>query len=170
MKYVKEIKNHKISGVMEIVLDPHYDNRGEIWSIYEKTDLFPEFVEDKVSISTKNVLRGLHGDDKTGKLINCLYGEFFLVIVDYRKNSDTYLDKVYFQVSDKNPTLIYVPPGCLNGHLCLSEKCIFFYKWTEKYTGPEDQITVRWDDPTLCIEWPHNSPIISSRDASGSIL
>jgi len=57
-----------------------------------------------------------------------------------------------------------VPAGFLNGHLCLSKKCLFFYKWSEKYSGPENQISIKWDDPTLNIEWPVNNPILSARD------
>ena len=82
MKYIKEIYESTIAGVLKIELDPFVDDRGEIWSIYEDCDLFPTFVEDKVTVSKKGVLRGLHGDEHTDKLICCMSGEIFLAIVD----------------------------------------------------------------------------------------
>ena len=170
MKYVKEVKDHDIQGLKEVILDPFYDNRGEIWSIYEDCELFPKFVEDKIYISKKNVIRGLHGDEKTGKLISCLSGELYLAIVDFRKDSKTYLGKKCFRLSDNQPKLIYVPPGCLNGHLSLSDKCLFYYKWTKKYMGPESQVTIKWDDPVLNIPWPTTNPLISKRDKEGVLL
>lgn len=167
MKYVKKIIEHDIPGLLEVELDPFRDYRGEIWSSYEQCDLFPKFVEDKISISTKNVLRGLHGDYETGKLISCIHGEIFLAVVDIREEKNTVKT---FILSDKNPRLIFVPPGCLNGHLCLTNKCIFFYKWTARYKGPESQITVKWNDPTFNIPWPLGSPILSERDLNAEVF
>ncbi len=170
MKYVKKITEHAIKGLLEIELDPFYDERGEIWSIYENCDLFPNFVEDKVTISSKDVLRGLHGDYKTDKLITCLHGEIFLAVVDIRKESPQYKKTMTFRISDKNPKMILVPAGCLNGHLCISEKCVFFYKWSKKYTNPEEQITVKWNDDEINIKWPVRHPILSNRDMRGKNL
>ena len=164
MKYVEEIINHDLAGLLEIKLDKHVDNRGEIWSIYEDCSILPTFVEDKITVSHKNVLRGLHGDYITGKLISCLHGEIFLAVVDFRQDSGTFLGIKTFHLTDQKPTMVYVPAGFLNGHLCLSKKCLFFYKWSEKYSGPENQISIKWDDPTLNIEWPVNNPILSARD------
>ena len=66
--------------------------------------------------------------------------------------------------------MVLVPAGCLNGHLCLSDKCIFFYKWSEKYKQPDDQITVLWNDPELNISWPTDTPVLSERDRRAKIL
>ena len=170
MKYTKKIIHHQIDNLIEIKLDNFTDNRGEIWSIYEECDLLPKFVEDKVTISKKNVLRGLHGDYETYKLITCLHGKIFLVVADVRNDSPTYLRTKTFYVSDDNPTMILVPPGCLNGHLCLSEKCVFFYKWSNKYEGPEKQLTISWNDPKLKIKWPINNPVLSLRDTQATNL
>jgi dTDP-4-dehydrorhamnose 3,5-epimerase len=170
MKYVKNIIKHSISGLLEIELDPFHDKRGEIWSIYEKCELFPDFVEDKVTISNRGVLRGLHGDYETDKLITCLHGELFLAVVDIRKNSPEYKKVTTFKLSEENPKMILVPSGCLNGHLCISDKCIFFYKWSKKYTSPDDQITIKWDDSDLNINWPINYPILSDRDSNAKNL
>ena len=170
MKYVKQVTRHDIDGLLEIELATFNDDRGEIWSVYEDCDLLPSFVEDKVTISSKNVLRGLHGDHKTSKLISCLHGEIFLAVVDARKDSKTYKKVKTFYISAQNPTMVLVPAGCLNGHACLSEKCVFFYKWTEKYDGPETQISVRWNDPVLNIPWPLEDPILSQRDRDAGPL
>jgi dTDP-4-dehydrorhamnose 3,5-epimerase len=166
-QFYNDIETTKIKDLYQISLNTFHDNRGEIWTIFKKSDWLPDFVEDKISISNKGVLRGLHGDDSTWKLISCLSGEFLLVVADARKHSDTYGKIEYFKFSDKCGTLVLVPPGCLNGHLCLSERCIFWYKWSESYIKPENQATVAWDDPTLDIKWPTNNPILSERDKKG---
>ena len=85
MKYTKNVVESALSGVLKIELDPYVDERGEIWSIYEDCEMLPTFVEDKVTISRKGVLRGLHGDAHTDKLICCMRGEIFLAVVDARK-------------------------------------------------------------------------------------
>ena len=167
MKYLKKIIKHDIPGLLELELDAFTDFRGEIWSSYEDCDLFPSFVEDKITISTKNVLRGLHGDFETGKLISCIHGEIFFVVVDVRGKNKMIKT---FNLSDKSPRLVFVPPGCLNGHLCLSDKCIFFYKWTAKYKQPQEQITVSWEDPGLNIGWPVENPILSDRDKNAKTI
>ena len=87
MKYIKDIKKHSIDGLLEIELDPFMDHRGEIWSIYEDCEMLPKFVEDKVTVSRKHVLRGLHGDYDTHKLICCMHGEIFLIVADSAKKS-----------------------------------------------------------------------------------
>jgi dTDP-4-dehydrorhamnose 3,5-epimerase len=170
MKYIKSINKFRIKGLLEIELDPFCDERGEIWSLHETCNIFPTFVEDKVTISKKNVLRGLHGDNETDKLICCLSGEILLSVVDYRKGSSTFGAFECFKLSSKAPKIIFVPAGCLNGHLCLSEECVFFYKWSKKYDGPENQFTIKWNDPTINIPWPIENPILSKRDQEGNLL
>ena len=70
-------------------------------------------------------------------------------------------------VSDYEPKVIIVPAGCVNAHLSLSDKCVFYYKWSEQYMGPESQVTVAWDDPEIGIDWAIKSPILSERDKNG---
>ncbi len=128
------------------------------------------FVEDDVSVSRKGVLRGLHGDRKTWKLIQCLYGAIYFVVADLRPDSPTYLNWEAFAVNDRNRWQILVPAGCVNGHLCLTELCIFSYKQSEYYAGAAGQFTVRWDDPKLAIRWPIRDPILSQRDSTAAFL
>lgn len=159
-------ENKQIKDLITFTQDSFIDNRGEIWTSYDKDNFkLPNFVQDKVSISKKNVIRGLHGDYQTGKLITCLSGECFLVVVDARKDSPTFSNIISFVLSKNSKLSVYVPPGCLNGHAVISEEdCTFFYKWTHNYTGPENQITVNYADTTLSIQWPVTAPILSDRD------
>ena len=168
MKIIKEIKkSERIKDLTSIRLDTFQDYRGEIWTVYseEYTDL--KFVADKITISRFGVLRGLHGDPHTAKLIACLSGQFQLAILDLRKDSETYGNVETFLISDYDPTVVIVPAGCVNAHLCLSDKCVFYYKWSEHYKGPDEQVTVAWDDPELNIDWVIDNPILSERDKNG---
>ncbi len=112
-------------------------------------------------------MRGLHGDSLTDKLITCIHGDLQLVIVDLRENSPTYMNQLSYRLSEDEPISIFVPKGCVNAHLCLSERCIFYYKWSKKYCGAENQVTIKYDDEKLAIKWLSDSPILSDRDKKG---
>ena len=87
-----------------------------------------EFKQDDISTSVKHTLRGLHGDNKTWKLVSCVYGSLLQVVVDMRESSDTYLEYDMFSINDKNRNQILIPPGFANGHLVMSDFGIFSYK------------------------------------------
>ena len=89
-------------------------------------------VKSKFSFSKKNVLRGLHCDFKSWKMITSVYGKFLLVVVDMRKNSKNYLKHKKMIFDHNKPKIILVPPYYANGHLCLSKFCLFHYKWSYK--------------------------------------
>ena len=172
-------ENFKIKDLQQIDVNSFHDFRGEYVETfnietYQFTDSSNEiikFKEDDFSVSKKYVLRGLHGDNKTWKLVQCIFGEIYLVVVDFRSDSPTFKFWQSFSLSDKKRTQILIPPGCLNGTLCMSETSIFTYKQSEIYTGnSENQFTVRWDDPQLNIYWPIRQPILSQRDASAIFL
>jgi dTDP-4-dehydrorhamnose 3,5-epimerase len=150
------------------------DNRGDLWTVWNATDFTPKlnFNHDKVAKSKKNVIRGLHGDNKSWKLITCLYGEIFLAVVDFRKESETYLKTETFILNDKNKMSVLVPPNFLNGHQVLSDNAVFFYKWSYDgdYPDVNEQISVKWDDPKLKINWPLNNPILSERDLKSTYI
>lgn len=120
---------------------------------------------DDISISRKDVLRGIHGDYKTWKLVSCLRGAFYLVVVDWREDSPTYKNWTSITLSDRNYLSVLIPPGCGNGHLVLTEEAIFHYKQSEPYDR-DGQFTIAWDDPELDIHWPLSTlfPILSKRD------
>jgi len=167
--YIKDLlESEHLIGVKELTLDTYSDARGEIWPLYSSNnDFLPSFVDDKITVSHKGILRGLHGDSEIGKLITCLAGSFQLVVVDLRKDSKSYGKKQSWILTEENPISIYVPPGFVNGHLCLSSRCIFHYKWTKSYNGAEKQTTIRWNDSNLNIQWLEEKPILSERDLKG---
>jgi dTDP-4-dehydrorhamnose 3,5-epimerase len=119
---------------------------------------------DSVSTSRQHVLRGVHGDEKTYKLISCLYGTIYLLVVDNRPWSPQYKEWTSFTLSDKNHKQVLVPPGFGNGHLVMSETAVFHYKWSEYY-DQEAQFTIKWNDPEYEFWWPVRHPILSARDA-----
>jgi dTDP-4-dehydrorhamnose 3,5-epimerase len=168
MKTIKnKIKSDKIKDLEIIKLDIFEDSRGQIWTIYSEEHSGLNYVADKITISNHGVLRGLHGDPYTSKLITCLSGKFQLAVVDVRKDSETYGNVETFTISEEDPTVVFVPAGCVNAHLCVSDRCVFYYKWSEEYNGPESQVTVAWDDPELNIDWAIKNPILSERDKNG---
>ena len=142
------------------------DFRGELFTSYKKGDFNLDFNHDKVSISRKNVLRGLHGDSKSFKLITCLAGEVLLVVVDNRPESKNYLKWDSIILTSKNRKQVLVPPMFANGHLILSDEATFFYKWSYEgdYPDVNDQFTLKWNDSKIGIHWPISNPILSKRD------
>ena len=161
----------KMNGVVLIKLDAFEDHRGEYVEIYNK-DLYKkngidiDFIQDDISVSSQNVLRGIHGDEKTWKLISCLYGKFYLVVVNCDKKSKKFGQWQSFILSDRNKHQILVPPKYGNGHLVLSDKAIFHYKQSTYY-DPSRQFTYKWNDPKFNIRWPVKNPILSQRDKVG---
>jgi dTDP-4-dehydrorhamnose 3,5-epimerase len=171
MYFVNDVETFSdFDGLLKLNLDTFTDFRGDIWTTYTDCDFLPKFSEDKISVSKKHVLRGLHGDSEIDKLIICLHGEIQLAVVDLRKDSSTYGNSKMFNLSDQKGCGIFVPAGCVNGHLCLSDKCIFFYKWSRPYNGAENQVTIRWDDPDLNLDWKINTPLLSTRDEKHAIM
>lgn len=150
------------------------DHRGtyvETYNIedYERNGISVKFLRDDISTSGKNVLRGIHYDNKTWKLIQCMHGKIFFVVVDMRSESPQYLKWVSFDLNDKNRYQVLVPPGFGNGHLVLSESCIFHYKMSEYY-DPANERGVKWDDVSLGITWPVSEPILSEKDSKTNYI
>ena len=143
------------------------DHRGLYWTSWKKQSLKNiKFKHDKFSLSKKNVLRGLHGDKKTWKLISCPYGKFFLVVVNCVKNSKEYLKWNSYILSHKNGLQVLIPPNYANGHYCLSNVCLFHYKlaYRGKYAEVDQQFSLKWDDERIGINWPIDNPILQLRD------
>lgn len=166
------IKKTELSGVALICPDIFEDFRGQYIETYneavyrEKFRLFginPHFIQDDISVSTKDVLRGIHGDYGTTKLISCLHGKFYLVVVDCRKDSKNFGKWEAFTLSDRNRWQVLISPGYGNAHLILSDMAIFHYKQTTYYE-PSRQFTYHYDDPRFNIYWPIKNPILSERD------
>jgi dTDP-4-dehydrorhamnose 3,5-epimerase len=148
------------------------DNRGTIFTTYSK-DIYNkylpyglEFIHDKFAESKNKVLRGLHGDKKTWKLITCIYGDIYEVVVDMRLNSSTYLKWDAFELNNKNKKQILVPPDFVNGYCVLSDYAVFHYKlaYEGEYFDVGQQNVVKWNDERLKINWPVKNPILQARD------
>ena len=173
--------SEKLEEVVIIQPDVFYDYRGEYietWNV-DNYSIFDHLVndnkpiifkQDDISTSVKHTLRGLHGDNKTWKLVSCIYGSLLQVVVDMNYDSATYLDWELFSINDKNRQQILVPPGYANGHLVMSDFGIFSYKQSTLYEGAKEQFTVKWNDPKINIPWPINNPILSSRDKNAEEL
>ena len=155
-----------INGVVIRQPDAHTDHRGDLWTLWKDNDFDLDFNHDKVSTSRKHVLRGIHGDNKSWKLVTCLYGELYFVVVDNRKDSVTYLEWDHTILSDKNKKMVFLPPGFGNSFCVLSDYSIFMYKWSYKgkYPDVKNQFSLKWDDERIGINWPIDNPILSKRD------
>ncbi|MCX5699144.1 MAG: dTDP-4-dehydrorhamnose 3,5-epimerase family protein [Candidatus Omnitrophica bacterium] len=164
-----EIERTKLDRVILIKPTFFQDHRGYYLEIYNKA-LYKEkgidvdFVEDDISIATRGVIKGIHGDSLTWKLISCLHGELYLVVINYDKDSKDFGKWQSFVLSEANKHQVLVPPKHGNGHLCLTDKSIFHYKQSSYY-GSSKQFTIMWNDPRFKIFWPVEDPILSERDS-----
>lgn len=161
-------KETKLKGVYEIIPTVSEDYRGSFTETYNKENylkngLAAEFVQDDISISYRNVLRGLHGDGDTYKLVSCIYGRIYLVVLNYDLESEQYGRWQSFILSEENKKQIYIPPNFANGYYVLSGQAIFSYKQSTYYSG-ENQFSCKWNDPRFQIEWPCEHPCLSKRD------
>ena len=155
-----------INGVVDREQDAFTDYRGDLYTIWKDDDFDLNFNHDKVSTSRKHVLRGIHGDNKSWKLVTCLYGEIYFVIVDNRDSSDTFLQWESMMLTDRNRRQVLIPPGVGNGFLVMSHRSVFHYKWSYEgeYADVNQQFTIKWNDPIVGVDWPIDNPILSRRD------
>lgn len=137
--------------------------------LYRDNGIDVTFVQDDISVSSRHVLRGIHGDAETWKLVSCLYGKFYLVVVNGDKDSEDYGRWQGFTLSEHNRLQVLIPPQHGNGHVVMSEQAIFHYKQSTYY-NPKGQFTMVWNDPALDIWWPVKQPIVSRRDEMGHFV
>jgi dTDP-4-dehydrorhamnose 3,5-epimerase len=167
------VQKTSLDGVLLIEpLTKFEDFRGEYVELYNDQEyraagIDYDFIQDDISVSRQHILRGVHGDRKTAKLISCLHGAFYLVVVNNIEGSPQYRQWMSFTLSDRNRQQVIIPPGFGNGHLVLTEIAIFHYKQTTIYERAS-QFTLAWNDPSLKIWWPIHNPIVSPRDSSAS--
>ncbi len=164
------IKNTKIHGCFELIPNVVKDERGSFVKIFhkivfEKYGLNTNFVEDYYSISYNRVLRGLHFQlppmDHI-KMVYCIDGKVFDVVVDLRVGSPTYGDFEVFELDSEKSNIIYIPKGLAHGFYVLSEKAIMVYKVSTVYS-PQHDTGILWN--SVDIPWPDENPIISKRDS-----
>ena len=157
----------KIQDVKVFTPDVYTDYRGDLWTLWKNGEKdMPVFNHDKVSTSRQNVIRGIHGDKKSWKLITCLHGEIYFVVVDPRKSSSTYKQWDWMILDSKTKKQVLLPPGVGNGFAVLSKTSVFHYKWSYDGNYPDvgEQFTIKWNCPEWQIDWPLNNPILQKRD------
>jgi dTDP-4-dehydrorhamnose 3,5-epimerase len=161
-----------------IIIEPKLfgDQRGFFLETYQ----FPRYVEhgvsrpfvqDNMSRSVYGVLRGLHLQNPLtqGKLVTALRGKVLDVAVDVRVGSPNFGRHVAVELSEVNKRQLWVPRGFAHGFVVLSETADFFYKCDDLYS-PKDEVSIRWDDPAIGIDWVVEKPSLSAKDANAPRL
>jgi dTDP-4-dehydrorhamnose 3,5-epimerase len=166
-----KVAQTKLAGVLIIEPDMFGDARGfflETFSSkrYEEAGLKLPFVQDNISFSEKNVLRGLHFQypHPQGKLVQVLTGKVFDVVLDIRVGSPSFGQWFGETLSAENHKQMYIPPGFAHGFCVLSDTTLFSYKCTDYY-NPATEGGVIWNDPDIGIAWPVDAPKVSKKDA-----
>ena len=169
--------NTRLPGL--IVLEPtiHGDSRGWFQETYRQ-DLFADlgitddFVQDNHSRSARGVLRGLHfqvGDHPQAKLVRCARGAIVDVVVDLRRGSPTYGEWEAWTLDDERGLQLYCPIGFAHGFVVLSDVADVVYRCSDYY-DPAGDSGIRFDDPTIGVEWPGGPHSVSDRDANAPLL
>ena len=154
------------------------DERGKFFESFNQKEFCEKvanvkFVQDNHSVSKSGVLRGIHLQKKPfeqGKLVRVIKGEIYDVAVDLRSNSKTFLQYFGINLSSENKLQLWIPEGFGHGFLTLSESAEVAYKATNYY-AKESEITIKYNDPDIGIDWPNDkSFIISQKDKEGILI
>jgi len=172
-----KIINTEIKDVLIIEPKIYGDSRGfffESWNQKTFNDLVGKnikFVQDNHSKSSKGVLRGLHYQKprSQGKLVRVASGAVMDVVVDLRKDSPTFGKYINKILSSENGLQLWVPEGMAHGFLVLTETADFLYKTTD-YWVPENELSIKWNDEDLLIDWNFEDikPIVSEKDGNAT--
>lgn len=164
----------KLSGAYIIEMSPHMDDRGFFSRTFcinefKKYGLETNFVQANASLSEKkHTLRGMHyqtnGFEEV-KLVRCISGKIVDVIIDLRKDSETYCQYIAVELSRENRKMLYVPKGFAHGFITLEDNSEVTYMVSSFYSK-ENERAVRWNDPAFNINWPAKDPILSEKDRS----
>ena len=171
MAFDYEVLPTNIKGIYEVIPSHFSDHRGKIWSgMTENLEAVlnvGNFHHQKFARNKKNVLRGFHGDFETYKLVSCLYGDIQQVAVDYRPQSATYKKSISWVLTGQETKMILLPPGIGNAFKTLSDVSVYAYSlcYDKDYNDFDKQFTVRFDDPTIQVNWLGGEPILSKRDS-----
>ena len=162
------IKKTKFKNLIFIKNISYKDKRGYFKEILKEIKLKKKFPFTVISFSKKNVIRGLHIQTKKpqAKFISVVKGKILDVVVDCRKKSKTYGKHFKIILSDQNCKSLYIPAGFAHGFLTLSKENIVFYG-NSTYRSANHEITIRWNDSKLNINWPKFKKIISKKDLNG---
>jgi dTDP-4-dehydrorhamnose 3,5-epimerase len=166
----------ELSGIL--IVEPRLfgDQRGFFLETYQfaryvELGISRPFLQDNLSRSRYGVLRGLHLQNPSaqGKLVSVLRGRVLDVAVDVRVGSPSFGRHVAVELNEENRRQLWIPRGFAHGFAVLSETVDFFYKCDELYS-PKDEISVRWDDPAIGINWGVTNPSLSPKDAAAPLL
>ena len=162
------IKTSKILKLKIIHPSPFRDKRGTYFESFNKRKyqkkLKVNFVEDDFSINKKNVFKGIHGDNKTWKLVSCIHGKVDAYIVNCEKKSKNFGKWEKFELSSKKFRQILIPPNFGNSFYVKSNIAIYHYKQSKYYEGKNKQFTYKWHDPLINLKLEKKKLIISKRD------
>lgn len=172
------ITKGKIDGLLIMEARKFHDERGYFFESFnlqkfqEAVQSPVNFVQDNISVSRKNVLRGMHFQSpphSQGKLVSVLKGSVLDVVVDLRKDSPAYGQHESVLLSAENGLQFWIPEGFAHGFLALEEDTVFSYKCTRFY-HPQSEKSLQWNDPQLNIDWGVENPIISAKDADNELF
>ena len=172
-----KVRSVSIEGLLIIEPRVFEDDRGYFMEPFnertfkEATGLSVDFVQDNESGSVDNTLRGLHFQvppAQQGKLVRASRGAVLDVAVDLRVDSPTFGQHKAVVLSAENKLQFWIPPGFAHGFLTLEENTIFNYKCTGFYSQ-ENEVSLRWDDPDLGIDWGIENPVISEKDRNAPL-
>lgn len=157
-----------LNGVYLLKPQVHEDDRGCFYETYNeneyiKSGINAKFVEDDISVNYKGVLKGMHGDAGTYKLVQVFYGKVYAVVLNCDESSPDFGKWEAFELSAENRHQLYIPPMYGNGYYVLSDMCVYSYKQSTYY-GQYKQFTYKYNDPRFGIVWPGEASIISERD------
>jgi dTDP-4-dehydrorhamnose 3,5-epimerase len=167
-----------IEGAWLIQLEPVTDHRGDFTHLMDIAEfnargLTTHVLQQAVSTNkVKGTLRGMHyqaAPHAEAKLVRCVRGALFDVIVDNRPDSPTYLKHYTVELCDGDRQMLYIPPGCAHGFLTLEDNSAIEYRISQPYVA-EAQRGLRYDDPKLAIAWPGEVKVISERDKEFALL
>lgn len=170
-----EVFKYHIEGLLSFIPTVFSDERGVFTETFnekvfaEMTGKKIQFVQDNLSMSKKNVIRGLHFQAPPfaqGKLVRVIKGRVIDVAVDLRKNSATYGQHVAVEISGENNLCFWIPEGFAHGFSTLEENTVFAYKCTNFYSK-ESEGCILWNDQDLNIDWKVDSPLLSDKDKLG---
>jgi dTDP-4-dehydrorhamnose 3,5-epimerase len=175
---IKKYFEHKpvpgLTEVFEITPSVFSDERGLIYTDYLEDYMESEFglsfKHSKIVINEAGVLRGFHGDNKTWKLVTCLYGKVHQVVVNPNARENNLMPKFSVNLDFRQPKMILIPPGYGNAFLSLKGMSVYSYKlaYSGNYNDAESQFTIPWNSLEISHEWPINNPILSKRDAENN--
>ncbi|MGI5105988.1 dTDP-4-dehydrorhamnose 3,5-epimerase family protein [Treponema socranskii] len=163
-----KIEQTTLKGVYLITPDVHEDSRGSFYEtynykLYADAGLTAKFIQDDISVNKKCVLKGMHGDPGTTKLVQVFEGSVQAVILNCDENSEDFGKWESFILSAENKKQLYIPPMYGNGYYVLSEHAVYCYK-QDTYYGDYKQFTYKYNDPRFGIKWMGEAGIISERD------